>query len=61
MESPLDSKLRKRLSYLVGESTQAKKACGDPIRACSIGRAKAPVLPDPVCASPIRSLPTRFN
>lgn len=47
-------------SNLVGESTQAKNACGDSRRACNMGSAKAPVLPEPVCASPIRSLPVKL-
>lgn len=42
---------------LVGESTQAKNAWGASNRACKMGRAKAPVFPEPVCASPIKSFP----
>jgi hypothetical protein len=47
----------------VGDNTQAKKwfgrgACKS---ACNIGRAKAPVLPDPVWASPITSFPGKHK
>jgi len=47
----------------VGDNTQAKKSFGRGAskRACNIGRAKAPVLPEPVCASPITSFPVKEN
>lgn len=52
----------RRIRDLVGERTQAKKACGESNKDCSIGIAKAPVFPEPVCARPIRSLPgTKTN
>lgn len=41
----------------VGESTQANRTWGVSKRAWSMGSAKAPVLPEPVCASPIKSFP----
>jgi len=44
-------------SSRVGDSTSAYSSCGLSIRPCRMGRLKAPVLPDPVCASPITSLP----
>ena len=45
----------------MGDNTQAKKCLGAGAsrRACSIGRVKAPVFPEPVCASPITSFPTK--
>jgi len=45
----------------VGDSTQAKKSFGRGAskRACNIGRAKAPVFPEPVWASPITSFPKK--
>lgn len=55
--------IRYEVSNLVGDSTQAKKSFGRGAskRACNIGRAKAPVFPEPVWASPITSLPKRDN
>ncbi|WVZ17244.1 hypothetical protein V8G54_010226, partial [Vigna mungo] len=52
--------IRYEVSDLVGDSTQAKKSFGRGAskRACNIGRAKAPVFPEPVWASPITSLPS---
>ena len=44
-------------SSRVGESTSAKKGDGLSSSACRMGSAKAPVLPEPVCARPITSLP----
>ena len=44
--------------YLVGVSTRAKSRVGLSNKACRIGRAKAAVLPEPVSANPIMSLPT---
>jgi len=43
----------------VGDITHAKKwfGRGASKSACNIGRAKAPVLPEPVSASPIKSFP----
>ena len=43
--------------YLVGAMTQAKKGCGSPRSAWRMGRAKAPVFPEPVLARPMISLP----
>jgi len=47
----------------VGDSTQAKKwfGRGASNRACNIGRAKAPVFPEPVWASPITSFPKKIQ
>lgn len=42
---------------LVGVSTNAKYLWGFSNKACSIGRANAPVLPEPVSARPMMSLP----
>ena len=50
-----------QISNLVGDRAQAKNACGDSKHACKMGRAKAPVLPEPVCASPIKSFPKKRN
>jgi hypothetical protein len=49
------------MSNLVGDSTQAKNAFRDSKSACKMGRAKAPVLPEPVSASPIKSFPKIKN
>mmetsp|Transcript_18827 Transcript_18827/g.47528 ORF Transcript_18827/g.47528 Transcript_18827/m.47528 type:complete len:284 (+) Transcript_18827:711-1562(+) len=46
-------------SSRVGDSTRQNSACGLSSSSCSTGSAKAPVLPDPVCASPMMSLPCR--
>ncbi len=43
--------------YLVGVSTSANRRVGVSSRAWRMGRAKAPVLPDPVSARPMMSLP----
>ena len=45
----------------VGTSTQANKGDGVVINACSIGIANAAVLPDPVSARPMMSLPARAS
>ena len=52
-----------RVSNLVGDNTHAKKSFGRGAskRACNMGRAKAPVLPEPVWASPITSFPAKHN
>lgn len=58
--SPIHNDYRQRKKdYLVGERTQAKKACGFSSRAWSIGSEKAAVFPDPVCASPMMSFPAK--
>ena len=44
-------------SSRVGERTRAYSSCGLSIRPCRTGSAKAPVLPEPVWARPIMSLP----
>eukprot|EP00697_Spironema_sp_BW2_P003779 gnl/Spiro4/15031_TR8101_c0_g1_i1.p2 gnl/Spiro4/15031_TR8101_c0_g1~~gnl/Spiro4/15031_TR8101_c0_g1_i1.p2 ORF type:complete len:134 (+),score=1.94 gnl/Spiro4/15031_TR8101_c0_g1_i1:41-403(+) len=44
---------------LVGANITAYSGCGLSNKVCKMGNAKAPVLPDPVCANPIISLP--FN
>ena len=44
-------------SSLVGVRMQANSFCGVSSRACKIGRTNDPVLPDPVSAKPITSLP----
>ena len=44
-------------SSRVGDSTSAKSACGLSSSSCRMGSAKAPVLPDPVCARPMTSRP----
>ena len=46
-------------TYLVGDKTQAKNDCGDFKSDSKMGRANAPVLPEPVCASPIKSFPEK--
>jgi len=55
--------IRHQKSNLVGDSTQAKKwfGRGASNRACNIGRAKAPVFPEPVWASPITSFPKKIQ
>lgn len=52
-----------KVSNLVGDNTQAKKSFGRGAskRACNMGSAKAPVLPDPVWASPITSFPVEHK
>ena len=47
------------LSSLVGDKTQAKKGYGLSRSYCITGIAKAAVLPEPVSARPIISLPLR--
>lgn len=49
------------MGYLVGERMQAKKGLGLARSASRMGRQKAPVLPDPVCASPMMSRPARSS
>lgn len=49
-----------KASSLVGVKINAKYLCGFSKSACSIGRANAAVLPDPVSANPIMSLPNIF-
>lgn len=51
------------VSNLVGDNTQAKKSFGQGAskRACNMGRAKAPVLPEPVWANPITSFPEKHK
>ena len=44
--------------YLVGVSIRANSRVGLSNKPCRIGRAKAAVLPEPVSANPITSLPT---
>ncbi|CAN8030289.1 unnamed protein product [Ixodes persulcatus] len=46
-----------KASSRVGVSTRANRRCGVSRRACRMGRAKEPVFPDPVSASPMTSLP----
>ena len=48
-------------SSRVGAMTRARTRRGRPIESCSIGSAKAAVLPVPVCARPIRSRPAMIG
>jgi hypothetical protein len=48
-------------SSLVGTRTHANSGDGDIMRACNMGRAKAAVLPDPVSARPMMSLPAKAS
>ena len=45
------------MGYLVGVRIKANKRCGLSSRACRIGRINAAVLPEPVSANPMISLP----
>ena len=45
-----------KANSLVGVNTRPKSRCGLSSKACSMGKAKAPVLPDPVSARPMTSL-----
>lgn len=47
-------------SSLVGVRISAKIPYGSSANFCRIGRAKASVLPDPVCETPIQFFPSRI-
>lgn len=61
MEDPRASNCSEiwKASSLVGVSTRANNRWGVSSSACRIGKAKAPVFPEPVSASPMTSLPER--
>ena len=46
-----------KANSLVGVKIKAKSFCREVSKACNIGRAKAPVFPEPVSAKPITSFP----
>lgn len=46
-------------AHRVGARTTAKRPCGSSHRWCKMGSANAAVLPDPVCARPMMSRPSR--
>ena len=53
--------LQQLISYLVGVSINANNLDGVSKSACKMGRANAPVFPDPVSARPMISRPTSIN